>query len=128
MQRPTRITIAAILQFAVSVYTTVAVIPFLMMGAASFNTNEGPPYAIILVGVISGVAGIVAAYGLWKNQRWGKILTVVLRAVDGLAALPGVFFAPSIGWQASAIGGVAVSILIIVLVLWPAPSEAVAQA
>jgi hypothetical protein len=129
MERPTRITIAAILMALTSLYSIVAAVPLLARGAAEVNAGaDSPPYFILVVALIAGVAGLVAAYGLWRNQRWGKILTIVLSAINGLSALPGVFFAPTTALWYSAIGTVALSVLIIVLVLWPAPRLAPAQA
>jgi hypothetical protein len=41
------------------------------------------------------IAGVVAAYGVFRTQRWGVILTLVLMVVNVLISLPGIPFGPS---------------------------------
>ena len=121
MNRTKQTTIAAILQFLLSAFGIVASIPFLVQGAAG---TEAPPFFVIVLAFIFAVLGMASAYGVWKNQKWGKILTIVLRAVDSLLAVPGVFSAPTpFLWMAATIS-VGVSIIIIVLLLWRAPRPA----
>ena len=117
MKRTRQTTIAAILQFLLSAYAVVASIPIL----AQVATDDAPPFVVMVLGFSMSVLGLVSAYGLWKNQRWGKILTIVLRAIDGLLALPGIFFARTPSWWSAALTTVVLSVVLIVLLLWPAP-------
>jgi hypothetical protein len=118
MHRPKTYTIAAILQLLISLFAIVLTIPELAQGSSA---AEAPPYFVVLLAFAAGILGLVSAYGVWQNQKWGVILTIVLRALDGLAALPGILFAPTSLLWISAIVGVIVSALIIVLLLWPKP-------
>ncbi len=125
MNRPKTYTIAAILQFLLSISAVVSAIPLLARGAIDLNqAADTPPYFIIVIGFTAAVLGIVSAYGVWRNQKWGVVLTIILRAVDGLAALPGLLFAPTLGWQIAAAVGVLSSVVIIGLLLWPKPKLA----
>jgi hypothetical protein len=121
------LTVATILQLLLSVFAIVATFPYLLLGAESVNNaGTSPPYFIVLLGFAIGLVGVVAAYGVWKRQKWAIVLTIVLRAVDGLSALPGVLFAPSAVWQVLAIGTVILSSLVIVLLLRREPRPAIA--
>lgn len=78
---------------------------------------------MIILGALTGVAGLFAAYGAWRGQKWGVWLAIILSAINALAALPGVLFAPSALARIAAIGGVVVSIFVIVVLLRrPKPS------
>jgi uncharacterized membrane protein (DUF2068 family) len=118
MNRPKTYTIAAILQWLISSLAIIGTIPFLAQGP---NAAEAPPFFVVVLAFAAGVLGLVSAYGVWRNQKWGVILTILLRALDGLAAVPGIFFAPSTFLWVSAMIGTVVSLVIIVLLLWPKP-------
>jgi hypothetical protein len=123
MNRPRTYTIAAILQFLSSAFAVVASIPGLAQGATSFNqTTSGPPYVVVLIGTLVGAMGIVSAYGVWRNQKWGIILTLMLCVINGLLTMPGILFAPSAGVKLFAASGVVFQIIIIALLLWPRPT------
>ena len=127
MNHSKSLTVAAILQLLLSIGGIAATIPSLFLGAESVNNaGTSPPYFIVLLAFAIGLVGVVAAYGVWKRQKWAIVLTIVLRAVDGLSALPGVLFAPSAVWQVLAIGSVILSSLVIVLLLRREPRPAIA--
>lgn len=120
MNRPKTYTIAAILQFLWSVYAIVISIPLLARGTTvTAQAADSPPYFIIMSDLIIAVLSIISAYGVWRNQKWGVVLTVILRALYGLSALPGLLFAPTLYWKIHSWSGVLISIIIIVLLLWP---------
>lgn len=126
--RPKTYTIAAILQFLLSVYGIVGAIPLLERGAAATaQAADSPPPLFLLIGFAVAVLGIVSAYGVWRNRKWGVILTIVLRALDGLAALPGLLFAPKLTWYIAAWVGVLSAITVIALLLWPKSKPATAS-
>jgi uncharacterized membrane protein (DUF2068 family) len=125
MNRPKTYTIAAILQFLYSAFIVVTAISLLARGAtATEQAADSPPYFIIVIAFVVAVLGIVSAYGVWRNQKWGVLLTIILRAVDGLAALPGLLLAPTLMLKISAWVGVLGAIVIIALLLWPKPKLA----
>lgn len=108
---------AVILFAALSLFGLVLSLPGLLGGPENRGTTAGVPQAVILLGALTGVAGLIAAYGAWKGQKWGVWMTIVLCAINGLSALPGVMFAPNTFMRISAIVGVVVSIFVIVVLL-----------
>ena len=123
MNRPMTYTVAAILQLLISLFAVVFAIPLVFQGAAAVDqAGDQPPYFVIVLAFSLGLLGIVSAYGVWRNQKWGVVLTIVLRAVDTLSALPGLTV-PSLELRILASVGVAISVVIIVLLLWPTKSR-----
>jgi uncharacterized membrane protein (DUF2068 family) len=128
MIRPKTYTIAAILQFLVSVLGVILMFPLLVRGANEVSqSSDAPPYVVIMMAFVVAILGLVSAYGVWRNQRWGVILTIILRVVDGLFALPGIIAAPTLSLMVSAAIFVVLSIAIIALLLWPKPKLAPAS-
>lgn len=119
LSRATALKIAAVLSFMFNTYSVVFSLPMVVQGADAVNQNpEMIPYFVILSGLILGVIGMVAAFGTWKQQRWGIILTILAALLNGLSAAPGLLFAPNQMLRVSAIAGVVGAVLIIVLCLW----------
>jgi hypothetical protein len=117
MTRSRSYTIAAILQFLLSAFAVVTALIYLPRGAAATDrAGDSPPYAVLLLATILGAVGMVAAYGVWRGQKWSVILTIVLRVVDGFSALPGLL-SPNTGLQILALASVSLSALVIVLLL-----------
>jgi hypothetical protein len=120
LSRSTALKTAAVLSFLSSAYSVIFALPMIAQGAAAIDQGgEAPPYFVIMLAVILGVVGIVAAYGCWKQMRWGVILTIIVNLLGGLSAAPGILFAPTTQLFVSASVSVAFSIVIIVLCLWP---------
>ena len=117
MNQSTLYKTAVILFAGLSLYSVVFSIPALLGGPDNQGTALGIPQFIIVLGALTGVAGLVAAYGAWKRQKWGIWLAIILSAVNGLSALPGVLFAPNNTARMLAIGGVLLSIFVIVVLL-----------
>lgn len=100
-------------------------LPALLQGPDAAGIAQGVPQVVLVLIAFLGVAGLVSAYGAWQGQKWGIWLTIVVRAVDGLLALPGVLSAPTPAARISAIAGVAIAIfVIVVMLLRPAPATA----
>ena len=116
-KRPTSLMVALILLALLSLGNLV----FLFVS----GTNNIPA-AIVYSGVVAGVIGLVAAFGLWKARRWGMILTIIVSAFNMLSAAPGLWLAPNRALQVSAGVYVALSVLIGVLVLLPSARQAYA--
>ena len=118
MNKPTLYRTAVIL-FAIQSLVNVI---FSLPGLPGSNLTEGIPPFVIVLGTIAGAAGLVAAWGAWRGQKWGIWLTIALCVVNGLSALPGVLFAPNNLLQVSAIITVAVAIFVIVVLLLYRPT------
>jgi hypothetical protein len=87
---------AAIINAVLSVVGLVVSIAPLPEGAdAVAKSNDQPPFAALVLGVVLGVLGLVGSFGIWRGERWGSLLTVAVRGVDGLLSIPGVLFADS---------------------------------
>src|SRR5690349_12544264 len=81
MNRPKTYTAAAIVQFLLSAMNGIGSIPFLMRGAA---TPDNPPFFVELVLFATAILGFISAYGVWRNQRWGVLVTIGLCILTGL--------------------------------------------
>ena len=88
--------------------------------------SEGIPAGVIYLAVVLGVAGLVAAAGLWMLKRWGAWLAIAVCAINLVSAAPGIPFAPDAALQAAATATVLVSAIIIVLVVLPTSRRAFA--
>ncbi len=127
LSRATALKIAAVLSVLMGIISIANTLPLIARGATGVSqSTDSPPYAILMIGLLTGVIGIVAAYGAWNQQRWGIILTLLVNLVNGLGAVPGILFAPQPGLVITAVVTVVVSILIIVLCLWRQQKAAVA--
>jgi peptidoglycan/LPS O-acetylase OafA/YrhL len=116
--RPLPVTIAAILLVLLSLTNFPWLYLFLFPGA------EEPPAYFLYWGYVVGVAGIVAAVGLWMMKRWSFWLTIVVCVLNFLLALPGVLFAPGVALKAFIAVTMVVAVLIIVLVVLPSSRRA----
>lgn len=120
LSRSTALKTAAVLSFLSSAYSIIFALPIITQGAAVVDQGgDSPPYFVMMLAVILGVIGIIAAYGCWKGMRWGVILTIIINLLGGLSAAPGILFAPTTQLFVSASVSVVISIVIIVLCLWP---------
>ena len=106
--RPLPVTIPAILLVLFSLTNLLS--PFLPM--------EGVPALVVYLGVALGVAGLLAAAGLWMLKRWALWLTIVVSVLNILSAAPGLAFAPNVVLRVAAtvtVVGFAVVVLLVVL-------------
>src|SRR5205823_14252287 len=116
MNRPKTYTVAAILQLLISLASVVWSFPILFQGAAAVEqSGDQPPFFIIVMSFGLGLLGLVSAYGIWRNQKWGVVLTILLCTVDVLSALPGVASAPTL--ELTIFASVSVAILVAIIVL-----------
>lgn len=119
LSRSTALKIAAVLSFLSGAYSIIFTLPLIPQGAAAIDAgSDSPPFVVLVLALILGIVAMVAAYGTWKQQRWGIVLTIIANVLNGLSALPGIFFAPNPTLWVSAVAGVLLSIAIVVLCLW----------
>jgi hypothetical protein len=116
--RPKTYTIAAILGFLFSAFNGVVSVPFLMRGA---TTSDAPPFFVELVLFATAILGILSVYGVWRNQKWGVLLLIIVCIVTGLVNLPGLLFAPSVVGKLASLASLMPAIVVIALLLWPKP-------
>jgi hypothetical protein len=108
---------AAALNAVISVIGLVVSIVPLHLGAEGASASgDNPPFAALVLGVVLGVLGLVGSFGIWRGERWGLILTIVIRGLDGLASLAGIF-ADDTTLRALAILSVVGAAVVIVLLL-----------
>jgi len=112
-KRPVPLTIASIL------------LALLSLGNLSLPLFH-PPLEVTFVGIVLGILGLVAAFGLWRRKRWGMILTIIVSMLNALAAASGIVGAPNVLIKLQSTVGVVVSIVILVLVVLPSARKAYA--
>ena len=109
---------AAIINALISGIGLVVSIAPLPQGAdAVAQTNDQPPFAALVFGVILGVLGLVGSFGILRGERWGSILTIAVRGIDGLLSVFGVLFAESAALRSLAVLSVVGAALVIYLLL-----------
>lgn len=94
MTRSKSITIAAILQCILGILEAMDAMRILAGGInglppppGSPEGVGGPPFGAGVLFMVLAIAGLFGAYGLWINQKWGKIVTVITRVIFGLFTL-----------------------------------------
>ena len=107
--RPLPVTIAAILLVLFSLVNLLS--PLL--------PTEGVPASVVYLGVALGVAGLLAAAGLWMLKRWALWLTILVSVLNILSAAPGLAFAPNVVLRVAATVTVVGFALVILLVVLP---------
>jgi len=117
MNQSTLYKIAIILFVVQSLANIVFALPALLNGPGDQGLAAGIPQFVIVLAALTGIAGLIAAYGAWKGQKWGIWLALIINAINMVSALPGVLFAPSATARVTAIAGVAVSLFIIIVLL-----------
>lgn len=115
-QRPTGITVLALLNFIGGGLAILLGIVFIALGPYMSELTHGLPALLsLLVGVlgivflVAGLIGLVVGWGLWTGKEWSWWLTVVLEALGLVSGLAGIVM----GDPTSLIG-----LLIAALILW----------
>ncbi len=116
MTRSRSVTIAAILLFVFNLWNAAEIVPRLAQGTAADSSTGSPPFAAALVVFTMGICGLFAAYGLWRNAKWGKVLGLVVTALNILYSMIPFLVAP-FPIKLIAGGGIALNIISIVLLL-----------
>ena len=113
MVRSKRIAVAAILVFLFSLVSVVRIVVALVSQSESV---QDAGIGFVAITLIFSSIGLVAAYGIWLNQKWGKILAISMLALNGLSALPGILFVP-FPEKLDPLSAVAIAIVVTVLIL-----------
>jgi len=79
-----------------------------------------------LSGLVIMVAGFMTAFGVWHDQKMYKILAMIIFGLNALVALPGILFAPSLGWRLATISAVVIFAALLVLLLRRTPEPVTA--
>lgn len=86
----------------------------------------GPPLPVIVLSIVTGLIGLVAAYGLWQARRWGMIVAIIVSALNVLSASPGLLAQLNLPALIGAGVTVVLSVIIIVLTVLPSARQAYA--
>ena len=76
---------------------TVAVVLLALLSALNFMSPLLPtdyPTIVLFLGGALGVAGLLAAAGLWMMRRWGVLATITVCVLNLVLAVPGIFVEP----------------------------------
>jgi len=107
MERPTGVTILAVLCFVFAGLALLAALALMFMGGMLGQMVESSGMGTMLAGAgaIVGVVVLIGAalyflvgFGLWKLKNWGRILAIVFVAL-GLFSSLSPFQAGVFGWQ-----------------------------
>lgn len=117
MNRPRSYTAAVVLLVLFSLVSLLFEVPNLARG--SVDAIDAPPFFLTIVNFVLAILGFVAAFGVWRVEKWGVVLAVIVQALCALTGLPAIIFAPALALRL--IGGLGViwSAAIIVLLLRP---------
>ena len=121
--RPQTVTVAAVLLALSSVLFHLA---FPLWANAVPRGGESVPAIVDFLAVAVGVAGLVAAAGLWMLRKWGVWLAVGVCLLSILDTASGVAGAPNAALRVVAAVTLVVFALVIVLVVLPASRRAFA--
>jgi uncharacterized membrane protein (DUF2068 family) len=105
---------AAVLNVLNALFTIVWSLPVLQGGAAD---SDQVPYPVVIFGFVLAVLCLVSSYGIWKRQRWGVVLTIVLNAVSFISGAPGILFGDSAFLVVGSVVGCALNLAVIYLLL-----------
>ncbi|GAB3589421.1 hypothetical protein GCM10027446_01740 [Angustibacter peucedani] len=115
MHRSRALLAAIWLNVLVAVASIAFALVFLPKG--SDQGDQAVPYPVIVIGLVLGVVGLMSSYGLWRKERWGVVLTLVVQALQIITGAPGIVFGPDRFTQISSVVGLAVNVAVVVLLL-----------
>ena len=111
--RPLPVTVAAILLALFSLMNFPGPWWYAVPGAV-----EATPMFVIYSGIVLGIAGIVAAVGLWMMKKWGWWATIIISVINILLNVSGLVMAPGAALKAAiAVQTVGFALVIVLVVL-----------
>jgi hypothetical protein len=118
MPRSRNHVIAAVLVVVLSLANAVLALILISQGSDKLSSSgDQPPYAVIVIEVVIGLIGTVAAYGVFRSLRWAIVLALVLMVINVLISLPGIPFGPTAIDKISSVVGAIISGLAIYFLL-----------
>jgi hypothetical protein len=115
MSRSHNFVIAAVLAAGLSLANVITALVLLPQGSDKVNSSSNqPPYAVLMIEVLIGAIGLVAAYGAFRRQRWGVLVTLAVMILNVLVSLPGIPFGPTVLAKV----GSALGLIVAVIVIW----------
>jgi uncharacterized membrane protein (DUF2068 family) len=135
-QRPTGVTILAVLQFIGGILSLIFGVSSLLFGglmvasdaAATAGTEIDPGPILLVAGVVaivSGLIGLIAGYGLFTLKGWGWTLALVFSVLNIIRSLLGMFQGGNVP---GAIIGIVISGLIVYYLMTPTVKRAFGKA
>lgn len=119
LSRATALKIGAAISFVMGLYYFFSAIPYLIQGYVEPMPGVNQiPQSVIISAFVFAILRIIGAFGAWRQQRWGIVLTLLANAIDLVLGLPGLLFAPTMELLVSTIVGVITDVAVIVLCLW----------
>jgi hypothetical protein len=120
MTRSNRTIIAAVLVFLFSLTSLIRLfLDFVNQGDFSQNADLWfSAIAFILFTIL-----LVSSYGIWQNQRWGKITAIAILTLNALAVLPQFLDGGTLTDTLLRLIDVGVWLVATVLLLWPTPQH-----
>jgi hypothetical protein len=116
MTRSNRTVIAAVLVFLFSLTGLIRLfVDFVNQGDFSQNADL---WFIALAFILFTIL-LVSSYGIWQNQRWGKIAAIAILTLNALAVLPMFLDGGTLVDYLSRLLDVGVWLVTTVLLLWP---------
>ena len=120
MTRSNRTIIAAAVVFLFSLTSLIRLfIDFVNQGAFSQNADLW----FIAIAFILFTILLVSSYGIWQNQRWGKIAAIAILTLNALAVLPQFLDGGTLAATLLRLLDVGVWFVATVLLLWPMPQH-----
>lgn len=123
LDRPTALKIAAgIIAFLALVELFVYDVPAYISGAAAVNqiasTGDGPPFALVIVGSIMSLLGLIGAYGSWGGRRWGVVLVIICTVFMLFTSIMGTLFAPLLATRIFGVTTIVLELIILTCCFW----------
>ena len=120
MTRSNQTIIAAVLVFLFSLTSLIRLfLDFVNQGAFSQNADLW----FIAIAFILFTILVVSSYGIWQNQRWGRIAAIAILTLNALAVLPSFLDGGTLVQTLLRFVDVGVWLVATVLLLWPMPQH-----
>lgn len=107
--------IASVLTAGLSLANVITALVLLPQGSDKINSSSNqPPYVVIMVEVLIGAIGLVGAYGVFRRQRWGVLITLAIMILNVVVSLGGIPFGSTVLDKVAS----AISLLVAATVIW----------
>ncbi len=101
---------------------TITVVLLVLLSVLNFISPFVPtdyPTIVLFLGGALGVAGLLAAAGLWMLRRWGLLVSITVSVLNLVLAVPGIFVEPHATGKLLAGVTTVGFVLLLVLVMQP---------